>query len=126
MFFIGSSLTVTMVVVYTHLEVTPLHWAIVVSMVMFIGIFSRIIPFQALMTQVPAPQQRGSFNAINASIQQISGGLAALVAGHIVKRADDGRLLHYPIAGYVVVASTLIACTLLWRINRELMARTHA
>jgi len=119
-FFIGTGLTIVMVLIYTHLGPSPLALVIVVSVVMFVGIFSRMIPFQALMTQVPAPTQRGSFNAINASIQQLSGGLAALVAGHIVKEAADGRILHFEIAGYVVVASGVITCTLLWRIQRGL------
>jgi hypothetical protein len=48
--------------------------------VLFVGIFSRMIPFQALVTQVPEPTRRGAFNAISASIQQVSGGVASLVA----------------------------------------------
>ena len=88
------------------------------NVVLFIGIFSRMIPFQALMSQVPAQNQRGSFNAINASIQQLSGGLASLVAGHIVQVGVDGKLIHYDIAGYVVVATSLITLSLLWRLHR--------
>jgi len=87
---------------------------------MFVGIFSRMIPFQALMTQVPSPTQRGSFNSINASIQQLSGGLASLVAGHIVTRGADGKILHYDVAGYAVVASSLITAFLLTRIQRRI------
>ena len=94
-----------------HLVVT------VINVVLFIGIFSRMIPFQALMSQVPAQTQRGSFNAINASISQLAGGLASLVAGHIVQQGADGRIHHYDIAGYVVVATSLMACVLLWRIH---------
>jgi hypothetical protein len=91
---------------------------IVVNVVLFIGIFSRMIPFQALMSQVPSQNQRGSFNAINASIQQLSGGLASLVAGHIVKVGADGRILHYDVAGYVVITTSLLTLSLLWRLQR--------
>ena len=90
----------------------------VINVVLFVGIFSRMIPFQALMSQVPALTQRGSFNAINASVSQLAGGLAALVAGHIVNQGADGRIHQYDVAGYVVVASSLVACALLWRIQR--------
>jgi predicted MFS family arabinose efflux permease len=117
-FFMGTTVTIIMVLIYTHLGVTPLPMVILVNVVLFIGIFSRMIPFQALMSQVPAQNQRGSFNSINASIQQLSGGLASLVAGHIVQVGADGRILHYDIAGYVVVATSLITLSLLWRLQR--------
>jgi hypothetical protein len=96
----------------------------VINVVLFIGIFSRMIPFHALMSQVPALTQRGSFNAINASISQLAGGLASLVAGHIVAQGADGRLHHYDIAGYVVVATSLLACALLWRVQRGVTLQT--
>jgi predicted MFS family arabinose efflux permease len=119
-FFTGTVLTVVMVVIYTNLGVTPLSIVILVNVVLFIGIFSRMIPFQALMSQVPAQSQRGSFNAINASIQQLSGGLASLVAGHIVVSGADGRIHHYDIAGYVVVATSIFTAFLIWRVQKGL------
>jgi len=125
-FFVGTAITIASVVVYTHLPVTTLVVVIVVNVVLFIGIFSRMIPFQALMTQVPVQTQRGSFNAINASISQLAGGLASLVAGHIVQQGADGRIHHYEIAGYVVVASSLLACFLLWRVQRGITAHAAA
>ncbi|MFL6620011.1 MAG: MFS transporter [Povalibacter sp.] len=117
-FFMGTVLTIIMVLIYTHLGPTTLPVVIAVNVVLFIGIFSRMIPFQALMSQVPEQNQRGSFNAINASIQQLSGGLASLVAGHIVQVGADGRILHYDIAGYVVIGTSLLTLSLLWRLQR--------
>jgi hypothetical protein len=102
--------------------VSSLTVVTVINVVLFIGIFSRMIPFQALMSQVPALTQRGSFNAINASISQLAGGLASLVAGHIVKQGADGRIQHYDVAGFVVVGTSLLACVLLWRVQRGLTA----
>ena len=122
-FFVGTGITIVSVIVYTHLSVTTLVVVTVVNVVLFIGIFSRMIPFQALMTQVPVQTQRGSFNAINASISQLAGGLASLVAGHIVQQGADGRIHHYDIAGYVVVCTSLLACFLLWRVQRGITAR---
>jgi predicted MFS family arabinose efflux permease len=125
-FFAGTSITIVMVLIYTHLGVSTLAVVTVINVVLFIGIFSRMIPFQALMSQVPAQNQRGSFNAINASLSQLAGGLASLVAGHIVQQGDDGRIHHYDIAGYVVVATSLLACVLLWRIQRGVTAHAPA
>ena len=74
------------------------------------------------MSQVPVPTQRGSFNSINASISQLAGGLASLVAGHIVEQGADGRIHHYDIAGFVVVVTSLLTCALLWRVQRGIAA----
>jgi predicted MFS family arabinose efflux permease len=120
----GTALTIVMVVLYTNLKTSTLPIVTVINVVLFIGIFSRMIPFQALMSQVPAATQRGSFNAINASLSQLAGGLASLVAGHIVQQGADGRILHYDVAGYVVVATSLLACLLLWRIQRGLVTNS--
>jgi predicted MFS family arabinose efflux permease len=125
-FFAGTALTIVMVLIYTHLGVSTLLIVTSINVVLFIGIFSRMIPFQALMTQVPAQTQRGSFNAINASISQLAGGVASLVAGHIVQQGADGRIHHYDIAGYVVVGTSLLACLLLWRIQRGIAAGNAA
>ncbi|MEO8062885.1 MAG: MFS transporter [Pseudomonadota bacterium] len=121
-FYVGTALTIVMVLIYTNLSTSTLIVVTVINVVMFIGIFSRMIPFQALMSQVPAQTQRGSFNAINASISQLAGGIASLVAGHIIQQGADGRIHHYEVAGYVVVATSLTACFLLWRIQRGIAA----
>jgi predicted MFS family arabinose efflux permease len=125
-FAFGSALSVVMVLVYTRLGVTPLPVVVVINVLMFVGIFSRMIPFQALVTSVPEPTKRGSFNAISAAIQQLSGGLASLVAGHIVTLRADGRLEHFPVIGYVVVGTTLAAIGLVWRIQRDVRSRAAA
>jgi predicted MFS family arabinose efflux permease len=122
-FFFGSVLTMTMILIYTHLGVTPLPVVVLVNVVMFVGIFSRMIPFQALSSQVPEPTKRGAYNAISSSIQQVSGGIASVIAGHIVTLGADGRIEHFPLVGYVVCGTTLVGMWLMWQINRQLQAR---
>ena len=122
-FLFGSTLTITMILIYTHLGVTPLPVVVVVNVMMFVGIFSRMIPFQTLATQLPEATKRGAFNAVSASIQQLSGGLASVVAGQIVTQGVDGRIEHFPAVGYVVVVTTLLSILLVWNIQRQLQAR---
>ena len=122
-FTLGTALSIVMVLIYTHLEPISLPVLIIVNAVMFVGIFSRMIPFQALVSSVPAVTQRGSFNAVSASVQQLSGGLASVVAGHIVTLGADGKLQHFDVVGYVVVTTSLIAFALLWRLQRSLGSR---
>jgi len=125
-FLFGSALSILMVLIYTHMAQTSVLVVILINVALFVGIFSRMIPFQALVTQVPEATKRGSFNAISASIQQVSGGLASLVAGHIVTQAADGRIEHFPQVGFVVVGTTLLAVGLVWRIQRQIQAQVPA
>ena len=118
-FVVGTVLSMAMVLVYTHLPPVPLALLIGVNVVLFVGIFSRMIPFQAMVASVPSPAQRGAFNAISASLQQLAGGLASVLAGHIVSQAPGGRLLHFDVVGYVVVCTSMVAATLVWRLSRS-------
>jgi hypothetical protein len=42
-----------------------------------------------------------------------------VVAGYIVTEGADGRLQHYEVAGYVVVATGILASFLVWKIDRD-------
>ncbi|PFH10015.1 putative MFS family arabinose efflux permease [Collimonas sp. PA-H2] len=119
-FMLGTALSIIMVLIYTHLGPTSLAGLIAVNAILFVGIFSRMIPYQALVSSVPSATQRGSFSAISASIQQLSGGIASVVAGHIVTLGADGKLQHFDVLGYVLVGTSLAALLLLWRLQRSL------
>ncbi|WP_283147892.1 MFS transporter [Silvimonas soli] len=121
-FTLGTVISIIMVLIYTHLGPISLPLLVLVNALMFVGIFSRMIPFQALMSSVPAVTQRGSFNAISASIQQLSGGIASVVAGHIVTLGVTGKLEHFEVVGYVVVGTSVVAFALLWLLQRRLPA----
>jgi predicted MFS family arabinose efflux permease len=121
-FAFGTVMSILIVLVYTHLGPISLPALVAINALMFVGIFSRMISYQALVSSVPAQTQRGSFNAIGASIQQLSGGIASVVAGHIVTIGADGKLLHFETVGYVVVATSLVALALVWRLNRSVAA----
>jgi predicted MFS family arabinose efflux permease len=122
-FLAGCVLSVVMVLIYTHLEVTPLPLVILVNVVLFVGIFSRMIPYQAMVSSVPDVTQRGSFNAVSAALQQLAGGLSSLLAGHLVSAGPDGRLLHFPLIGYVMTGVTVLAALLVWQVYKGLQQR---
>ena len=121
-FMFGTLLSIVMVIFYTHLGETPLLGVIAINILLFIGIFSRIVPSQALMSAVPEPTKRGSFNAVCGSLQQISGGVCAALAGAIVSRAPDGSLEHYPIVGYVVAGAAVFTLFFMYKISRSVPA----
>jgi hypothetical protein len=111
-----------MVLVYTHLGRTPMFWVIAVNALLFVGVTSRMISASALMSAVPAPASRGAFMAVNASLQQFAGGVAAAVAGLIVVQTPSGPLERYDVLGYVVIGAMSIVVIMLRLIDR--MVRT--
>jgi predicted MFS family arabinose efflux permease len=120
MFCLGTLLAMAMVAIYCNMGVTPLLLVVVVNVIMFLGVSTRIISANALISAVPSPQDRGAFMSVNASIQQLSGGIGSAVAGMIVVQRNNGPLHHYNTLGYVVIAAMIICMVLLYFINRQL------
>jgi predicted MFS family arabinose efflux permease len=119
-FSFGAAVTVVMVVIYTHLRPVQLWVLIAVIVLLQVGIFSRMISSSALMSALPKPADRGSYMSISSSLQQMSGGLAAVVAGLITVQAPGGALLHFDTLGYVLVCSTLVSVVLMYLIDRKI------
>lgn len=118
-FIFGAVLTAIMVLIYTNLKITPLPIVILVNVILFISIFSRMIPAQALMTEVPNPENRGAFMAVTSSLQQISGGVASVVAGLIVTEAASGKLDHFDTLGYILTGTVMISIYMMYNINAK-------
>jgi len=124
-FCIGTSVSITMVAIYCHLGITPLWELIVLNVILFVGISSRMISSSALLTAVPDAKDRGAFMSVNASTQQISGGVASIIAGLIVVQTTSGKLERYDILGYVVIGSMLVATLMLYYLNKRIQHKLH-
>jgi predicted MFS family arabinose efflux permease len=122
-FTFGTAMSIVMVLIYTHLGHVSLTMAITVNVLMFVGIFSRMIPSQALMTAIPAAHQRGSFSAISASLQQLSGGLGSVSAAAIIAENADGTLRHFDRLGFIVVGTSLCALIAMYFVQRQVARR---
>ncbi|MGE9008284.1 MFS transporter [Leptospira interrogans] len=118
-FAFGSAVSVVMVLIYTHLGHVSLTTAIVVNVLMFVGIFSRMIPSQALISAIPDASQRGSFSAVSASLQQLSGGLGSVFAAAIIAQNPDGTLRHFDWLGYVVVATSILSLIMMYFVQKS-------
>jgi len=118
-FCLGCVATIIMVIIYTHLGVTPISLVILVNCLLFVGVTSRMISASALISAIPQPADRGSYMSISSSIQQISGGIAAVIGGLIVTESSSGALQHFDTVGYMLVATTLITLAMMYFISRR-------
>ena len=119
MFCFGTIVTLIMVPIWTHIGHVPLAAVIVINVILFAGIFSRMIPSQALLSAIPEPTKRGAFNAVSASLQQFAGGASSAVAGWLIVQRPDGSLGHFDWLGYVVMAIALVTFALMYRVNKQ-------
>jgi hypothetical protein len=95
-----------------------------VNVLMFVGIFSRMIPSQALISAIPDPGQRGSFSAIGASLNQLSGGLGSVLAAAIIAQNPDGSLRHFDRLGYIVVSTSILSLIAMYFVQRQVARKT--
>jgi predicted MFS family arabinose efflux permease len=123
-FVFGSAVSIVMVLIYTHLGQVSLTTVIVVNVLMFVGIFSRMIPSQALISAIPDPSQRGSFSAISASLQQLSGGLGSVLAAAIIAQNADGPLRHFDWLGYIVVGTSIASLIAMYFVQKSVAERS--
>lgn len=126
-FAVGTAIASVMVLVYTNLVPVPLWVVIVINMVLFMGIMSRMVPATALNSAVPEQYDRGAYMSINSSLQQMSGGIAALVAGFIVYQPENDKLApieNFNILGYIMVGVFVWCLYLVYRVSELIKNKT--
>jgi len=118
-FVAASAAMIIMVLIYTNLGVTPLWGVVGFNVLLMSGIMSRMIPSTALITGIPAMNDRGAFMSINASLQQIAGGIAAAFAGMIVVQKDKfSPLQHYNTLGYIIICISMLSVFMMGRVSQ--------
>lgn len=117
-FAFGSIWAVIMTAVYTNMTPMPLWIIMILNVLLFAGIMSRMVPATSLMTGIPQMQDRGAFMSINSSLQQIAGGIASIVAGLIIVQKDkNSPLEHYPTLGIISIVVILLCIWLVYRVS---------
>ncbi len=124
-FFAGTVLTAVMTLIYCNLGITPLWMVMIINVLFFTGIASRMISSSALTSAIPQPNDRGAFMGINASIQQVSGGIAAMVAGLVVVETPSGMLKNYDVLGYIVIATMLVTLVLMYSLDKYIRNKAN-
>jgi predicted MFS family arabinose efflux permease len=109
--------TLVAILVLTNLPPVSLLPVLGVTTLYWIFTSGRWVPAMALVTSSALPGYRGSFMSVNASLQQMAIGLAAVVAGVVVGEAEDGRITGYPTAGLIAAVSTGISMLLAGRLS---------
>lgn len=106
----------------TQIESATLTLWLLFTTIFFIFVSGRFIPAMAIIGAAAQPRLRGTFMALNATVQSLAMGLAAMLAGFIISQDAAGRLVGYAQVGYVALAANLIA---MWYVARIAVHDTH-
>lgn len=117
-FGIASVVNLIFLNLFCHLEITPIAWVIAINIALFASGFCRMIASSALMSVLPVPAERGAYMAVSSSIQQVSGGVAAVLSGMIVVQTATGRIEHFDQVAYVVSGSAIATWIMLHLVDR--------
>ncbi|MBS1772608.1 MAG: MFS transporter [Bacteroidetes bacterium] len=130
-FAIATVFMIVMVNIYTNLTPVPFMVVVGLNILFMFGIMCRMIPAQALNTALPQMQDRGAFMSISSSLQQVAGGIGAVLSGYIVYQPEVANaagykpLEHYNTLGIVVSCITVVSIFLVYRISNAIKSEMH-
>lgn len=100
----------------THVGRLPLWGWLLCTTAFFVFISGRMIPAMAIISSSAQPRLRGTFLSLNGTVQSLAMGLASTLAGFLTGLDDGGRIVGYPLVGYVAVAANLLAIAFVSRL----------
>lgn len=74
---------------------------VAVSVLFFIFVSGRFVPATAMVTAATTPQMRGRLMSLNAAVQNLFLGLAAMLGGAMLTTLPDGKIVGYEAVGYL-------------------------
>lgn len=120
LFVIMAIVAVIPIALITNLPVMPFYLVLCITGFWFVVSSGRMIPAQAMISNVVSPDRRGSFMSFNSSVQQIFTGFASVLAGAIVVNTPDNKLLNYEVTGYISIAVTLLSLVFVSKLDTRL------
>jgi predicted MFS family arabinose efflux permease len=117
-FRVMALLVVVTLLLITNLPVVPLALVLLITTAFWVTTSGRMVPALALINASAVPASRGSFMSINTSVQQMAMGLASLLGGLILGKADDESLTNFPTVGVLSAAATLVSVVLAGQLRR--------
>lgn len=99
-------------ILVTNLPPSSLFVAGLVMTAFMVCATGRFVPAQAMIIGVADPRFRGSFMCLNTAVQHLATGIAPLIAGFLMVKTEDGRLLGFPRVGLVAAAAAAVSLVL--------------
>ncbi len=124
-FTVFGTLAIIPILIITNLMPVPIWVALIITAFFFICSNGRMVPSTTMETAVIKPHLRGSYMSIRSSVQQLSSGLASLIAGAIVVEQPTAfagnakALINYHYVGAIAALFSVAAIFVARRLNVE-------
>ncbi|RYE55202.1 MAG: MFS transporter [Sphingobacteriales bacterium] len=119
-FCIASIWLIIIVLIYTNLPKSTFPIVVFLYFSLTVGIVTRMIPSMTLITALPEVNDRGAFMSVNASLQQISGGIAAVIGALMIGQKTKTSIIeNFDVVGYFVVVLTMLSLILIRQISNR-------
>lgn len=125
LFVIMALISIIPIALITNLPVMPFYLVLCITGFWFIISSGRMIPAQAMISNVVSSERRGSFMSFNSAVQQIFVGFASVLAGFIVVKNADNSIQNYEITGYISIVITLLSLIFVFRLNSRVKKKTR-
>jgi MFS transporter, DHA1 family, inner membrane transport protein len=116
-FVVMTVLAVVPIYMISNLGSASMVLLLVAAAMFFVFSGGRMIPSQAMVTSTVPAHLRGRFMSLNSATQQLGMGLSTLVGGLIIQNDEAGRLLHYPIVGYIGIGMAVLSIALVFGVK---------
>jgi predicted MFS family arabinose efflux permease len=100
----------------TQIGAVPLWAWVACTTAFFVLVSGRMVPAMAIISSAAQPRLRGTFMSLNGTVQSVAMGLATVLSGFIISVDGSGKIVGYPIVGYVAIAANLLAIVFVSRI----------
>jgi predicted MFS family arabinose efflux permease len=118
MFVIAAVFAMVSVVLVTLSASLGLWGILLMTTIMFIGMNGRMVPGMALVTSAANPRLRGTFMALNSSVQSAAMGVAVFVGGLIISRDAQGLVQYFWVNALLGALATVLSVMLVGRLTQ--------
>lgn len=109
--------------IYTHAGEMHLYLYLLLGIFFMTTVSGRMIPFLTLVSNVPVPEERGSFMGALNSIRSCGSALSTIIAGWLITESADGLLVGFNWVGYLSIGIIFITIFLTLKIHRGVESR---
>ena len=117
LFRVMAVLVIMPMVATTLTEGLPMWAVLIVSTLFFTCMSGRMIPGMAIIASCANPSLRGTFMALNSSVQSAAMGIAAFIGGSLISRDANHLVQNYWMASLVGACASLAAMVLAGRLD---------
>lgn len=118
-FMVGASFSLLPFFLVTQLRESSLAYILFITVMFFLSMGGRMIPAQAMVTGVVPAHHRGTFMSLASSAVNFSSAIGSYLAGIIIVKSTDGKLLNYDFVGYTALILTIVSLIMVGKLKTD-------